>query len=315
MLTLDSGDKIRGDSTSAAEVDFVISGLDGSVRKALADGQLANAIGDLYTADSADTVLSIILVNTGAAHNHVNLYLTPSGGTARRLIPKDLQLEPGYSLHFDGKSMMVTSMAGGIVEGANVSDTAYAASWDGVTTVAPSKNAVYDALGGVTLAASGANTINAVKGTASLDVAAGAAVDADANLTVTAATILDEAVAMSAKAPKASPTFTGVNTEAARKNYGNTSVAQGATTTLFTISAVAASDGRYDIVAYVGGQGGSYTSVATLVFGANTGAAALLVNVSGGNLTLSLSGTSIQASHTVAGAATVYWAYSHIPLT
>jgi len=55
----------------------------------------------------------------------------------------------------------------------------------------------------------GANTFNLAAGTASLDVAAGAAVNVDANLTVTAATSLDEAVAMSSKAPKASPTFTG----------------------------------------------------------------------------------------------------------
>ena len=46
------------------------------------------------------------------------------------------------------------------------------------------------------------NTINLVNGTASLDVAAGAAVDVNANLTVGAATNLDEAVAMSSKAPK-----------------------------------------------------------------------------------------------------------------
>ncbi|MFH1625604.1 MAG: hypothetical protein ABID54_10705, partial [Pseudomonadota bacterium] len=51
-------------------------------------------------------------------------------------------------------------------------------------------------------------TFNLAAGTASLDVAAGAAVNVDANLTVTAATSLDEAVAMSSKAPKASPTFT-----------------------------------------------------------------------------------------------------------
>lgn len=115
MIVLENGDKIRGDATNASEVDFTIHGLDNNTLKQLADGQLANSIGDLYTADSTDVVSSIILVNTGAAHNHVNLYLTPSGGTARRLIAKDLQLEPGYSLHFDGAKVMVLNTSGQII--------------------------------------------------------------------------------------------------------------------------------------------------------------------------------------------------------
>jgi hypothetical protein len=144
MIVLDNGDLIEGDSTSASETDFVISGLDNNALKQLADGQLASSKGTIYTADSTDVISSIILVNTGAAHNHVNLYLKPSGGTSRRLIPKDLQLESGYSLYFDGAKVMVMDLSGGIIYGQNVSDVAYAASWDGVTGVAPSKNAVYD---------------------------------------------------------------------------------------------------------------------------------------------------------------------------
>lgn len=46
----------------------------------------------------------------------------------------------------------------------------------------------------------GTNTFNITNGTASLDVAAGKVVDIDANLTVGAATNLDEAISMSAKA-------------------------------------------------------------------------------------------------------------------
>jgi hypothetical protein len=144
MIVVESGDKVQGDATAANEVDFTLHGLDNKILKQLADGQLPSTIGDLYTADSVDVVSSIILVNTAAAHNHVNLYLTPSGGTARRLIPKDLQLEAGYSLHFDGAKVMVLDAAGGIVSGASVSDMAYAASWDGVTNIAPSKNTIYD---------------------------------------------------------------------------------------------------------------------------------------------------------------------------
>lgn len=115
MIVLDSADKIQGDATNATEVDFTIYGLDNNTLKQLADGQLPNAIGDLYVSDSVDVVTAIILVNTGVAHNHVNLYLTPSAGTARRLIAKDCILQPGYSLHFDGSKVMILNAAGGAV--------------------------------------------------------------------------------------------------------------------------------------------------------------------------------------------------------
>jgi hypothetical protein len=141
---LDNADLLEGDATSASEVDFVISGIANVTRGQLADGQLANSKGPLYTAASSVVVSSVIYTNTGAAHNHVNLYSKSSGGTSRRLIPKDLQLEAGYALYFDGVDAKVRDINGGIVSGLNVSDTAYAASWDGVTGVAPSKNAVYD---------------------------------------------------------------------------------------------------------------------------------------------------------------------------
>lgn len=176
MIVLENGDLLEGDATSATEVDFTIHGLDNNALKQLADGQLAAAKGTIYTADSTDVVSSIILVNTGAAHNHVNLYLKPSAGTSRRLIAKDLQLESSYSLHFDGAKVTVLDAAGGIIYGQNVSDVAYAASWNGVTGVAPSKNAVYDEMelrapkasptftGDVTAAAIGEATPGTVRG-------------------------------------------------------------------------------------------------------------------------------------------------------
>ncbi len=151
MLVLENTDLLQGDATTAAEVDFVVAGLDNNALKLLASGQLPNAKGTLYTSNSTDLVHTITLVNTGAAHNHVNLYVAPAAGTSRRLIAKDLQLESGYSLHFDGKSVMILDTAGGIVSGLNVSDTAYAASWDGVTGIAPSKNAVYDKIQAITV--------------------------------------------------------------------------------------------------------------------------------------------------------------------
>lgn len=115
MISLDSGDKIRGDASAATVVDYTIHGLDANAIKQLADGQLASSIGDLYTADSADVVTSIILVNTDTSARTVNLYLTPSGGTARRLIPKDTSLGVGYSLHFSGDKVSIIDPAGGLV--------------------------------------------------------------------------------------------------------------------------------------------------------------------------------------------------------
>ena len=112
MLVLENGDKIQGDATNATEVDFTIHGLDNNALKQLADGQLASSKGDLYTADSTDVVTAITLTNTGAAHNHINLYLLPSGGAARRLIAKDLLLESGYTLLFEGGKVVVLSNLG-----------------------------------------------------------------------------------------------------------------------------------------------------------------------------------------------------------
>lgn len=115
MIVIESGDKLRGDATNASEVDFTIHGLDDNVLTQLADGQLPSTTGDLYTANSTDVITSVILVNTGSSHNNVNLYLLPAAGTARRLIPKDLKLESGWSLHFEGGKMMVVNTSGQIV--------------------------------------------------------------------------------------------------------------------------------------------------------------------------------------------------------
>lgn len=115
MIALDSGDKIQGDASVAAKVDYTLHGLDANAIKQLADGQLADSKGDLFTADSADVVATITLCNTHDAALTVNLYLLPSGGTTRRLIPKDCSLGVGYSLHTDGKSVVIMNPTGGQV--------------------------------------------------------------------------------------------------------------------------------------------------------------------------------------------------------
>jgi len=113
MIALDNGDKIRGDAAAATVVDYTLHGSVGTTITQLADGQLASSIGDLYTAGAADiAVHSIVLVNTDTVARTVNLYLTPSGGTARRLIPKNTSLDAGYSLMTDGDTLSVFNTSG-----------------------------------------------------------------------------------------------------------------------------------------------------------------------------------------------------------
>ena len=115
MIALDNGDKVRGDASAAAVVDYTINGISGSVITQLADGQLPAAESDLYTAGAAVAVASITLCNTDASARTVNLSLQPSGGTSRRIIAKDTSLGVGYSLHFSGDKVSILSPSGGLV--------------------------------------------------------------------------------------------------------------------------------------------------------------------------------------------------------
>jgi len=115
MIALDNGDKIQGDTTTASKVDYTLHGIVGTTVTQLADGQLPSSIGDLYTAGATVSVLAIILVNTNTTTEAVNLYLTPSGGTARKLIPQDMSLGADHSLHTDGKTIQVLDTLGEIL--------------------------------------------------------------------------------------------------------------------------------------------------------------------------------------------------------
>lgn len=140
MFSLDSGDKIRGDASAATVVDYIISGLDANAIKQLADGQLASGITDMFTADSADVVTSIILVNTDSSARTCNLYLTPNGGVARRLIPKDCSLGIGSSLITDGNKISVLDTSGQLLSTWAVDDTPV----NGETTQPISSNWAFD---------------------------------------------------------------------------------------------------------------------------------------------------------------------------
>ena len=84
--------------------------------KSLADGQLANSKAAIYTtpASTQAIVKNIILVNTNTSSETVNLYFKASGGTSRRLIPKDTSLPASNSLVMDN---VVTLEAADILEG------------------------------------------------------------------------------------------------------------------------------------------------------------------------------------------------------
>jgi len=68
--------------------------------KQLADGQLAASAAALYTAPASTTtyIKTITLDNTGAGANTCQLWLTPSGGTARRLAYVTLQANESFTM-------------------------------------------------------------------------------------------------------------------------------------------------------------------------------------------------------------------------
>lgn len=158
MISLDSGDKIRGDASAATVVDYTISGLDANVIKQLADGQLASSIGDLFTADSADVVTSIILVNTDSSARTVNLYLTPNGGTARRLIPKNTSLGVSYCLITDGNKIGVYDASGNLQQTVTIVAHDIGGASHGADTLANLNSKISDA----TLVDTGSITLKAL---------------------------------------------------------------------------------------------------------------------------------------------------------
>ena len=148
MICLDDTDTLEGGASVTNVVDYTVHGYIGTAFANIAQGQLSDTDPTvLYTADQDISIVSVVFVNTHSAAVTVNLYLDPANaGTPRRLIPKALSLGIGYSMHFDGAKLAILDASGALVmTPVNVSDVAYNEStWNGVTTVAPSKNAVRD---------------------------------------------------------------------------------------------------------------------------------------------------------------------------
>jgi len=114
MIILDNGDKVRAYASAGAVVDYTIYGMSptGSFLQ-LADGQLTASEADIYTSTGNGLIISaLILVNTDSAARTVNLFLQPSGGTSRRVSPKDLSLGIGTSLHWSGDKCHIMTNTG-----------------------------------------------------------------------------------------------------------------------------------------------------------------------------------------------------------
>lgn len=90
--------------------------------KLLADGQLPNAKGTLYTVPGSTTTIikTITYVNTDSSARAVNLYVKDSARASRRIIPMNMTLGIGYLMAYDNE---LTLEAGDLIEGdADVED-------------------------------------------------------------------------------------------------------------------------------------------------------------------------------------------------
>ena len=86
--------------------------------KTLAAGQLPASKTTLYTVPGAtQALLTITLVATGASDRNANLYLKRSGGTSRRIIPKDMLMNPGDAAYLDHQGRPYALSAGDEIEG------------------------------------------------------------------------------------------------------------------------------------------------------------------------------------------------------
>ena len=115
MIVLNPTDILFGYASTAALVDFSIHGVVSENLIQMANGQLGTS-GTIHTgtAGTATGIQSIILVNTDTYSQTVNLALAGTSGT-RYLIPKNLSLSPGASLHFEGGKSMVMGPSGNIL--------------------------------------------------------------------------------------------------------------------------------------------------------------------------------------------------------
>jgi hypothetical protein len=146
--TTDSLEAILAGAKSLTDPDFMTSYADNdgsTFTEKQNDGTLNGITAvSIVAAPGASTrriVKGIIIYNADNADITVTIRLN-ANGTYRNLFKETVVVGATFEWPISGGS-----------SASEVSDTAYAASWDGVTTIAPSKNAVYDGL----MAKTGAN--------------------------------------------------------------------------------------------------------------------------------------------------------------
>ncbi len=85
--------------------------------KSIADGQLAATKTTIYTVPTAkkSIITSLTLVNTNSSAETINIYFKSSGGTSRRISPKDYSLAASAMMEVLDKS--ITLEAADILEG------------------------------------------------------------------------------------------------------------------------------------------------------------------------------------------------------
>ena len=71
--------------------------------KCLGNGQFSSSEGSIYLCPSATNaeIINVSMVNTHTSALTVNMYVKPSGGTSRRVIPKSLSLAAGAAFNND----------------------------------------------------------------------------------------------------------------------------------------------------------------------------------------------------------------------
>lgn len=178
MICLNNTDVIEGGAATDAVVEYTMHGLVGTTFTQLAAGVLDTTLTTvLYTAPSAMSVVSIILVNKHTSAVAVTLRLDPAdGGNPRYIIPKTVSLGAGCSLHTDGarctvmdaSGHVITSMAGmRVIQIVNYQTGAVATG----ATIMPGDNSIPQITEGdeyMTLAITPKSTSNSLK----IDVAA-----------------------------------------------------------------------------------------------------------------------------------------------
>jgi len=83
-----------------------------SAIKSLADGELQTSDGVLYKCPSgaSTSVDNMVFINTTVATRTLNLFKKKPNRTARRLVPEDFQLPPGYRIDFGDEQFQMSSL-------------------------------------------------------------------------------------------------------------------------------------------------------------------------------------------------------------